>query len=59
MAIRMKRALAALVLSGMLVGGGTAIANAATGKASATTSSKSSSSSSSSTRHSNANCPNM
>jgi len=57
---RLTRALMAVTLSGALVGGGTAIAHAATSspsaKSSTSSSSSSSSSSNSSTKH---NCPNM
>lgn len=55
MRVRLKQALVALTLSGLLVGGGAAIARAQ----SSSPSPSSSSSSSSSTTHSPANCPNM
>jgi hypothetical protein len=53
--MRLRKALAALTLSGVLVGGGTAIAHAATASPSP---SASSSASSSSSGHSSTNCPN-
>ncbi len=64
MRIRLRQALVALTLSGVLVGGGTALAHAATAKATPTAKSSSSASShsssgSSSHARTNGKCPNM
>ncbi len=57
---RLRQALVAITLSGVLVGGGAALAHAATAKASPTPSSSSSTSSTNRTHSGKTNgCPNM